>query len=178
MSVGHCDSRAKSVTRVCPVLAQSTQNPENLLIFAAGNDGDEPESQRECTIGSPAIGKNVLAIGSTSSGETRLTTTTPDGEDSSKFNGGADIDTISSFSSYGPTRDQRIKPELVAPGDMVRAWSPYRSMSLMCWFKPEMWAERLGCCRFRRIAAELRRFVVLRREFRHNVQCIRWRIKS
>ena len=72
-------------------------------------------------MGSPAIAKNVLAIGSTSSGKTRLTTTVSDGGASVDFNGGADIDTVSFFSSYGPTLDGRIKPELVAPGDMVRA---------------------------------------------------------
>lgn len=32
----------------------------------------------------------------------------------------ADIDTVSFFSSYGPTPDSRIKPELVAPGEQVR----------------------------------------------------------
>ena len=74
-----------------------------------------------CTIGSPAIVKNVLAIGSTSSGETRLTVTGSDGEARTGLNGVADIDTVSYFSSYGPTQDNRIKPELVAPGDLVRA---------------------------------------------------------
>ena len=74
-----------------------------------------------CTIGSPAIAKNVLAIGSTSSGKTRLTLTGSDGEARTDFSGVTDIDTVSYFSSYGPTRDNRIKPELVAPGDLVRA---------------------------------------------------------
>ncbi|CAN0100531.1 unnamed protein product, partial [Ascophyllum nodosum] len=94
-------------------------NPENLLVFAAGNDGDIDDGRDVCTIGRPAIAKNVLAIGSTSSGETRLTTTASNGEESGDFNGGADIDTVSFFSSYGPTLDGRIKPELVAPGDMI-----------------------------------------------------------
>ena len=92
-------------------------------------------------MGSPAIAKNVLAVGSTSSGETRLTTTTVDGEASGDLNGGADINTVSFFSSYGPTQDGRIKPELVAPGDMVRTRTPGRySICHICWLKTEMWA--------------------------------------
>lgn len=89
------------------------------MIFAAGNLGDTVRSS--CTIYSPAIAKNVLAIGATSSGETRLTTTADVG----------DIDTVASFSSYGPTSDGRIKPELVAPGDMVRS---YFYVFLLCFF--------------------------------------------
>lgn len=69
--------------------------------------------------------QNVLAIGSTSSGETRLTTTAlaSDRVPGTIYNSGdelADINTISAFSSYGPTTDGRIKPEVVAPGDEVR----------------------------------------------------------
>lgn len=85
------------------------QNTENLLLFAAGNDG-ENDFNAECTIGSPAIAKNVLAVGATSTGETRL-----------NMDGIHDIDHVASFSSWGFTTDGRIKPEVVAPGDMVSA---------------------------------------------------------
>eukprot|EP00752_Nemacystus_decipiens_P004360 g3984.t1 len=90
------------------------ENPENLLIFAAGNYGDE--SRSTCTILSPAIAKNVLAVGATISGATRLSATwllDPDNVDYT------DINTVAYFSSYGPTEDGRIKPEVMAPGDMV-----------------------------------------------------------
>ena len=102
------------------------QNPENLLIFAAGNDGDANDNRTVCTIGSPAIGKNVLTVGATSSGETRLTTTAEDGTEADGTNGFADIDTVAVFSSYGPTTDGRIKPEIVAPGDMVSTWGNFK----------------------------------------------------
>lgn len=95
----------------------TTQNPENLLIFAAGNSGDTVRST--CTIASPAIAKNVLAVGATTSGSTRLSVTEvayPDADTS-----GADV--VAYFSSWGPTTDDRIKPEVVAPGDMVRAFN-------------------------------------------------------
>ncbi|CAM9868950.1 unnamed protein product, partial [Ascophyllum nodosum] len=119
-------------------------NPENLLVFSAGNDGDIDDGRDVCTIGSPAIAKNVLAIGSTSSGKTHLTTTASNGEESDDSNDRADIDTVSFFSSYGPTLDGRIKPELVAPGDMIysaasdgtndhscRLWA-YQGTSMSC----------------------------------------------
>lgn len=77
------------------------------MIFAAGNDG-ENEYGAVCTIGSPALAKNVLAVGATSTGEARLNT-----------DGIYDIDHVASFSSWGFTTDGRIKPEVVAPGDMV-----------------------------------------------------------
>lgn len=84
------------------------QNPENLLIFAAGNDGGNPYDA-VCTIGTPATAKNVLSVGATSLGETRL--------NSDEI---YDIDHVASFSSWGFTTDGRVKPEVVAPGDTVR----------------------------------------------------------
>lgn len=96
---------------VCGVPSPA-QNPENLLIFAAGNAGQSPF----CTMGSPATAKNTLAVGATLSGSTRL-----DVEGHLyQGQGQADIDTVTFFSSVGPTLDGRIKPEVVAPGDMVR----------------------------------------------------------
>ncbi|CAM9635784.1 unnamed protein product [Ectocarpus sp. 4 AP-2014] len=108
------------------------ENPENLLIFAAGNDGETERS--ECTMASPAIGKNVLAVGASTSGDTRVIST----------EGGTGIDMVADFSSYGFTTDGRIKPEVVAPGDMVysaasdgtdthscRLWA-YQGTSMSC----------------------------------------------
>lgn len=43
---------------------------------------------------------------------------------------GAGIDTVAYFSAYGPTKDGRIKPEVVAPGDRVSG--PRTSLSLSC----------------------------------------------
>lgn len=81
-----------------------------LVVFAAGNCGDTTDDtvdncsvleEDEGTVLSPAQGKNVVAVGSSESG----------GEDSK------DMDTVSYFSSKGPTIDGRIKPDVVAPGD-------------------------------------------------------------
>ena len=126
------------------------QNPEHLLIFAAGNDGGYKAipTWDPCTVWSPALGKNVLTVGSTSSGPYGGTDTGADGRlrydrlgltnfseegypwiciapalgTPSSSAEQADIDTIGWFSSYGPAADGRIKPEVVAPGDKVREY--------------------------------------------------------
>ena len=70
--------------------------PGFLVLFSAGdysNSGITP----------PSTAKNVLSIGSTSTGAY-------DSED---------IGVVSNFSSLGPTLDGRIKPDLVAPGQMI-----------------------------------------------------------
>lgn len=78
------------------------QNADHLLIFAAGNLGDDMTG---CSIASPAIGKNCLAVGSSMSGLSRLSP--------------GDMDVVSDFSSIGPTPDERIKPDVLAPGHFV-----------------------------------------------------------
>ena len=87
----------------------------------------EPENpDGNCTIYSPGTGKNVLTVGASSSGEARRPLTGEDGESRIDENGTyldsvpGDIDTVAFFSSYGPMRDGRIKPEVLAPGDQVR----------------------------------------------------------
>lgn len=69
---------------------------------------------------SPAIAKNVLAVGASTSGRGRLSWTGVDGKATNGTNRVEDIDTVAYFSSFGPTLDGRIKPEVVAPGDLVR----------------------------------------------------------
>ncbi|CAN0464491.1 unnamed protein product, partial [Hapterophycus canaliculatus] len=80
------------------------QNPEHLLVFAAGNLGDDMSG---CSIASPSVSKNSLAVGSSMSGAVRLSS--------------GDMDDVSDFSSKGPTSDGRIKPDVLAPGHYVRS---------------------------------------------------------
>ncbi|MCU0304533.1 MAG: S8 family serine peptidase [Thermoanaerobaculales bacterium] len=68
---------------------------DTLVVFAAGNGGPADD-----TIGSPATGKNVLAVGAT-------------------VHGSADPACVALYSSRGRTRDGRIKPDVVAPGTFV-----------------------------------------------------------
>ncbi|MBC8003452.1 MAG: S8 family serine peptidase, partial [Opitutaceae bacterium] len=73
-----------------------------ILEFSAGNAG--PGTQ---TIGSPAVAKNVIATGASQN-------------DRFSFGIYADgQDTMADFSSRGPTKDGRIKPDLVAPGTWI-----------------------------------------------------------
>ncbi len=78
------------------------------LIFAAGNDGwSGPQN-----IFSPAVGKNVIAVGACQGA--RMTFPS--------YNSGPEV--VADFSSIGPTADGRIKPDLVAPGAWIAsAWS-------------------------------------------------------
>ncbi|CAM9167076.1 unnamed protein product [Ectocarpus fasciculatus] len=127
------------------------ENPEHLLIFAVGNDGgyEDIPNREACTIGSPALGKNSLAVGATSSGPSRGTLTGDDGNlvyeelgltdyspegypwiclvpflgTPSASTEPAGVDTVAYFSSQGPTLDGRIKPDVVAPGDQVASAS-------------------------------------------------------
>ncbi|MDY7094458.1 MAG: S8 family serine peptidase [Acidobacteriota bacterium] len=70
------------------------EHPEFLLVFAAGNSGPSSE-----TVGSPATGKNVVAVGATRRGSS--------------------AESLASFSSCGPTDDGRIKPDVTMPGESI-----------------------------------------------------------
>ena len=135
------------------------QNPEHLLIFAVGNDGGyrDVDGVDTCTVYSPALAKNILSVGATSSGPSGGTETGKDGRLNFESIGlfdhtaegfphicmnpwlgapsssakQANIDTIAWFSSYGPTNDGRIKPEVVAPGDKVRHCFCWRNSKLL-----------------------------------------------
>ena len=69
-------------------------NPDFLLLFAAGNNGGIFN-----TVDSPSTAKNAISVGATQH---------------AAFAG-----TIASFSSRGPTDDGRIKPDLTAPGENI-----------------------------------------------------------
>ncbi|MEW6069654.1 MAG: S8 family serine peptidase, partial [Candidatus Thermoplasmatota archaeon] len=64
-----------------------------IITWAAGNEAGT-------TVGEPATAKNIITVGAS---DDKATTTTTD-------------DAMASWSSQGPTRDGRLKPDLVAPG--------------------------------------------------------------
>lgn len=78
-----------------------------ILEFSAGNAG--PATR---TIGSPAVGKNVIATGAANNNRTNLPL-----EEFAIYDTGPD--TMADFSSRGPCEDGRIKPDLVAPGSWI-----------------------------------------------------------
>lgn len=98
-------------------------NPEYTVVVSAGNDG--PESY---TIGSPALAKNVITIGASSNTYESFV------ENSNRFiykNYSFSLNhikqnenlyqwnNIPAFTSVGPTRDGRIKPDILAPGAYI-----------------------------------------------------------
>ncbi|WP_167856750.1 S8 family serine peptidase [Hymenobacter aquaticus] len=93
-----------------------------LVVNAAGNDGEDPDWH---TIGTPADADSVLAVG------------------------GLDPDTYLhiDFSSYGPSADRRLKPNVVAfgtvlaaaPGGYVRTQGTSFSSPLMAGFAACVW---------------------------------------
>jgi len=71
-------------------------NPEMLILFAAGNDGSSTN-----TINDPSTAKNCIAVGATYSSR----------------NGNPE--SVPSFSSRGYTDDGRLKPDIIAPGTAI-----------------------------------------------------------
>jgi subtilisin family serine protease len=72
--------------------------------YINGLDGFFSADAENGTITEPANGENVLAVGS---------------YDTKTFSGNPSSEGISSFSSLGPTRDRRVKPDLTAPGSVL-----------------------------------------------------------
>ncbi len=90
-------------------------NQETLFVFAAGNDG--PGSK---TIGPPGSGKNIISVGAAENYNQFGT------DGCAVPNTGANsANDIIDFSSRGPCKDSRIKPDIVAPGTHVAGAASY-----------------------------------------------------
>lgn len=68
-----------------------------LSVWSAGNERSSPACSDWGSVGPPATCKNGLAVGATYS----------------------DLGTVALFSSFGPSDDGRIKPDIVAPGSQL-----------------------------------------------------------
>lgn len=106
--------------------------PDFLMVFAAGNAGKDRDGNGVIdlgSIGSPALAKNVLAVGASENNEIGRTSANRLNWNYNRFGylagpiaGDSIADHpsgIAAFSSRGPTRDGRIKPDLVAPGTAI-----------------------------------------------------------
>ena len=74
-------------------------HPDMLIVFNTGNLGVKAETPRS-SVSAPGSAKNTLQIGGT-----RIRT--------------SDDDTLATFTLFGPSRDGRIKPDLVAPARVI-----------------------------------------------------------
>lgn len=109
-------------------------NPDMLMVFAAGNSGaDENSDGRvdEGSIGSPASAKNVLTVGASENllDQGGIQEPLSALKVADKFKAeplksdrlSNNPNGIAAFSSRGPTQDGRIKPDVVAPGTNIVA---------------------------------------------------------
>ena len=109
------------------------KHPELLVVFAAGNDGADLDGNGkvdENTVSSPGSAKNVLTVGASENHllQGGIQKKLCDLKDGKKKWGVEPLcsDTVSNnpngiaaFSSRGPTKDGRLKPDLVAPGTNI-----------------------------------------------------------
>ncbi|MGD0058937.1 MAG: putative Ig domain-containing protein [Verrucomicrobiia bacterium] len=86
-------------------------NQEQIIVFANGNGGSVGTvgGFSDITVTPPGTAKNVISVGATES--VRL--------DGSACDDAYDSYLMASYSAFGPTRDGRFKPEIVAPGNSI-----------------------------------------------------------
>jgi len=105
---------------------QSTQaddfafnNRNFLILFAAGNEGDR-RNEEDRRVAPPGTAKNVLTVGASENLRPLLNNVSfPNGR-SFDFSKEADNkDDVANFSSIGPVENDRIKPDIVAPGSWI-----------------------------------------------------------
>ncbi|HEX2144884.1 MAG TPA: S8 family serine peptidase, partial [Glycomyces sp.] len=108
-------------------------HPDMLVLFAAGNDGEDVDADGVIdpdSMGSPGTAKNCLTVGATEN-QRPSGSEPPPGLDRNwsqwtsypKLGAAGHVsdnaDGMAAFSSRGPTDDLRIKPDVVAPGTNV-----------------------------------------------------------
>jgi subtilisin family serine protease len=105
----------------------SWDNKDFLILYAAGNDGRDISANGVIdlgSIGSPATAKNALTVGASEnnrpgvqvwSGWTIPFAPILNDDRADNVNG------LAAFSSRGPTDDGRTKPDIVAPGTLIRS---------------------------------------------------------
>ena len=105
------------------------------ILFAAANEGADANSDGEVdldSMGSPATAKNVLTVGASENDRPTQTLTwdgfrDPPGSNTRVFPANPinsdrtadDSEGMAAFSSRGPTDDNRLKPDVVAPGTYI-----------------------------------------------------------
>lgn len=139
---GEYDSQSEQLDRFV------WEHKDFCVLVACGNDGADQEGDGKISpmsVTSPATAKNCITVGACENERTAFNTNTygawwpsdypvaPYRSDPMANN----ADQVAAFSSRGPTRDSRVKPEVVAPGTFIlstrstmiaannTAWSAY-----------------------------------------------------
>jgi serine protease AprX len=86
-------------------------HPDSLIFVAAGNSGDDGVG----TVGTPATNKNGVAVGATLNAMESFQAYDLLGSLQGKKEA-YDESSLASFSSRGPTKDGRLKPEICGVG--------------------------------------------------------------
>jgi hypothetical protein len=105
-------------------------NPDLVILFAAGNDGVDANRNGVVDagqIGAEAAAKNCITVGASESERPGFTRTYDDFPFNGRFPASPIRDDLqaddprgmAAFSSRGPTREGRIKPDVVAPGSCI-----------------------------------------------------------
>jgi len=100
-------------------------NPDMLILYAAGNDGSDVNGDsvvEEGSVGAPGTAKNCLTVGATENDRAGIPNTyspTRYGPVIATDRVADDPDGMAAFSGRGPTDENRIKPDVVAPGTMI-----------------------------------------------------------
>ncbi|MDG1551183.1 MAG: S8 family serine peptidase, partial [Candidatus Poseidoniaceae archaeon] len=102
----------------------TVKHDEIVVLFAAGNDGTDADSNGEVdldSLGSPSTAKNSITIGASENYRPI-------------YGGSADnISGMAGFSSRGPTDDGRTKPDFVAPGTFILSTFSRSAGTGACW---------------------------------------------
>jgi hypothetical protein len=88
--------------------------PDALLLFAAGNSGRASETGAY-TVSAPATLKNGVTVGASLNDRYSFLSMDSSGSGSG-YSSFLSVDGLAAFSSRGPTKDGRIKPDVVASG--------------------------------------------------------------
>lgn len=104
-------------------------NRDCVICFSAGNEGQDANANGQIdamSVTPPSTAKNCITIGATENDRPNFTLTYGQGWPSdfpadpiASDNVSTNPEGMVGFSSRGPTRDQRIKPDVVAPGTFI-----------------------------------------------------------
>ncbi|HEX7673659.1 MAG TPA: S8 family serine peptidase [Bdellovibrio sp.] len=123
------------------------KNPDMLVVFAAGNNGSDMDKDGRvdgASLGSPGTAKNCLTVGAS---KNRVAQGGVQGPLNKMTDGRtlwsaeplasstmSDTETgLAPFSSRGPTRDGRLKPDIVAPGTNILSTKSHQQGASSLW---------------------------------------------